>query len=587
MNNSKLPESILQANTILDILNYRTIHQPQQTAYNFLVDGETEVESLTYEQLAKEARVIAFTLQSNCTTGDRALLLYPSSLDYIVAFFGCLYAGVIAVPVYPPRLNRSFDRISHIIADAQPKVALTLESILNTLKGKFSQTPELESLSWITTNKKSENLTIERKLPRLDNNNIAFLQYTSGSTASPKGVTIDHSNLIENLEAIYQYFEHGLHSHVISWLPLYHDMGLIGTILQPLYGGFCSTLMSPLMFLQRPLRWLEAISRYKGTSSGAPNFAYDFCVQKIKPKQITHLDLSSWDVAFNGAEPINHQTLEQFADLFRPYGFHRQAFYTCYGIAEATLMVSGGKKAAPVVTKKVETAALEQNKVAIGNDNENDCKIIVSCGQTIPNHKIKIVNPETLTQCSEREIGEVWVSGASVARGYWHQSELSKQTFASYLADTKEGPFLRTGDLGFLNEEELFITGRLKDLIIINGSNYYPQDLEWIMEQSNTQIRSGYTAAFSVEMEGKEQLVVMAEIERSYWKNRLQANDHIEKKYDSDESELIRAIKRAIFHNYNLEVYAVRLLQPGTIPKTSSGKIQRQACKYGFLKGNL
>ena len=453
--------------------------------------------------------------------------------------------------------------------------------------GKFPQTPELESLYWIATNKKSEKLTIDRQLPILDSNNLAFLQYTSGSTASPKGVMIAHSNLVQNLAAIYQYFEHSPHTHVVSWLPMYHDMGLIGTILQPLYGGFRATLMSPLMFLQRPLRWLEAISRYKGTSSGAPNFAYDFCVRKIKPEQITNLDLSSWDVAFNGAEPINHQTLEQFASLFKPYGFRPEAFYPCYGMAEATLMVSGGKKTTPVVIKKVQTTALEQNKIVIANDRDKECKIIVSCGHTIPNQKIKIVNPETLTECSEREIGEIWVSGPSVARGYWHQLELSKQTFGNYVADTKEGPFLRTGDLGFLSEEELFITGRLTDLIIINGSNYYPHDLEWVVEQSHPQIRSGFTAAFSVDIEGKENLVMMAEIERYYGKNRLKANNNGGKNSHLDESELIQAIKRAVFKNYDLEVYAVKLLKPGTIPKTSSGKIQRQACKHAFVLGNL
>ena len=587
MKKSKLPEPILLANTLIDILNYRAINQPTQIAYNFLVDGETEVVSITYQELFTQATAIAYSLKSYCNQGDRALLIYPSGLDYITAFFGCLYAGVIAVPVYPPRLNnRSLDRIRHIITDAQPKVALTLQSILDKLKGKFLQTPKLEILEWIATNKNNDNSTSDWSLPILDNNSIAFLQYTSGSTASPKGVMISHNNIQQNLTAIYQYFEHSTSSHGVSWLPLYHDMGLIGTVLQPLYGGFPVTIMSPLMFLQRPLRWLEAISRYKATSSGAPNFAYDFCVRKIKPEQITNLDLSSWDVAFNGAEPINYRTLEQFASLFRPCGFRSEAFYPCYGMAEATLIIAGGEKNAPIATKKVEATALEKNKVVIVNDLEKECKILVSCGQTIPHQKIKIVNPETLIECSDRQIGEIWVSGTSVAQGYWRQPELSKKTFGSYVADNKEEPFLRTGDLGFLNEGELYITGRLKDLIIINGSNYYPQDLEWIIESSHPKIRQASTVAFSVDIAGQENLVIMTEVERSYWTNNFKANDQSETQSNSDELDLINTIKRSIYQNHSLEVYAVRLLKPGSIPKTSSGKIQRQACKQAFVLEN-
>ncbi len=422
----------------------------------------------------------------------------------------------------------------------------------------------------------------------LDNNSsIAFLQYTSGSTASPKGVMISHRNILENLTAIHDYFEHTSESHGVSWLPMYHDMGLIGTVLQPLYGGFQVTIMSPLMFLQRPLRWLEAISRYKATSSGAPNFAYDFCVRKIKPEQITHLDLSSWDVAFNGAEPINYQTLQKFASLLKPCGFRSEVFYPCYGMAEATLMVSGGKKANLVVNKKVDAAALEKNEIIILDDDDQQGKILVSCGQTIPNHKVKIVNPETLIECSDRKIGEIWVSGASIAQGYWHQAQLSEQTFGIDIEDNEKEGFLRTGDLGFLHEGELFITGRLKDLIIINGSNYYPQDIEWIIEHSHPQIRAGCTAAFSVDIEEKENLVVMAEIERAYWKNGVKSNGDGENDSHSNQLELISTIKRSISGNYDIQVHAVKLLKPGTIPKTSSGQIQRQACKKIFVSENL
>ncbi len=585
-----MSETILQAATLVDILRYRAVNQPDAIAYTFLVDGETERVTLTYQQLEQQAQAIAFHLQSIYSPGETALLLYPPGLDYICAFFGCLYAGVVAVPAYPPRPNRSLVRVQGIVKDSLAKVALTTQAILSNLERRFTQAPELKTLHWLATETINGNLAQSWQQPAIDGSTLAFLQYTSGSTAQPKGVMISHSNLVHNSAAIYQYFEHTDHSSVVSWLPMYHDMGLIGGILQPLYGGFPATLMSPLMFLQSPIRWLKAISHYRATSSGGPNFAYDLCVRKIKPEQLTNLDLSSWDIAFNGAEPINSAILERFATKFESCGFRREAFYPCYGMAEATLMVSGGLKSAPIVLKTVEGAALEQNQFVPATVEQEGTLTLVGCGHSLPDQQIVIVNPETLTPCDPGKVGEIWVSGPSISQGYWNQPATTQQNFGVTLAPMGEKRFMRTGDLGFMIDGELFITGRLKDLIIINGRNHYPQDIEWTVENTHSLVRPTCSAGFSVNIAGEEQLVVIAEVERSYWKStRLTTSDpgNGAKDHALDTKELIRLIRRAVLQHHDLQVHTALLLKPGTLPKTSSGKIQRHACRQSFLTGTL
>jgi acyl-CoA synthetase (AMP-forming)/AMP-acid ligase II len=585
-----LLEHPFEANTLVDLLRYRAIYQPNVTAYTFLLDGEKEEVSLTYEELDRKARAIAVSLQSFCPPGERALLIYPPGLEYIVAFFGCLYAGVIAVPAYPPRPNRSATRLQTIIADAQPKAALTTASVWVTLERQSSYTPQLKNLPWLATDRLDDHLAKNWQETALSGSNLAFLQYTSGSTAEPKGVAIAHQNLLHNLSWIYRRFEHSSNSRGVIWLPLYHDMGLIGGVLQPLYGGFPVVLMSPLMFLQSPIRWLQAISRYRGTTSGGPNFAYNLVSRKVTPEQLTNLDLSSWEVAFNGSEAISYEILEQFATILQPCGFRREAFYPCYGMAEATLIVSGGRKTAPIVAKKVKAEALEKHYVVPASSQENNWRIVVGCGHSLSDQKVVVVNPETLRQCAANEVGEIWVSGASVAKGYWNQPEETKRTFCAYLADPNEGPFLRTGDLGFLEDGELFITGRLKDIIIINGRNYYPQDLEWTVEQSHSLIRPNCAAAFSAEIKNEERLIILAEIERSYRKRRMEANyltNGTEDALESDRKELIQSIRKDISKYHDLQAYDVLLLKPGTIPKTSSGKIQRHLCRANYLAVKL
>jgi amino acid adenylation domain-containing protein len=558
--------------TIADILHYRALHQPDQLAFTFLPDGETEGDRLTYRELDRRSRALAAQLQTLGLGGERALLLYPPGLDYLTAFFGCLYAGVVAVPAYPPSNQRNTPRIKAVVADAQAAITLSTTAILSKVQSLLAEKTDLGNFQWLTTDSLDSEIEDCWQEPFISTDTLAFLQYTSGSTGTPKGAMLSHGNLLHNAAMTYRLMEHSPSSKFISWLPTYHDMGLIGGILQPLYGGFLCVLMPPAAFLQRPYRWLRAISDYKGTTSGAPNFAYELCIHKITPQQRQALDLSSWSVAFNGAEPIRQETLERFAAAFADCGFRKQAFYPCYGMAEATLMVSGGLKADPPVLKTIQADALERNQVVETNAENEDARPLVGCGHTLLEQQIVIAHPETLTGCQPDEVGEIWVSGPSVGHGYWNRPLETEQTFRAYLSDTGEGPFLRTGDLGFLPNGELFVTGRVKDLIIIRGRNLYPQDIELTAERSHPSLRLGSGAAFSVEVDNEERLVVVQELE-------FRQKPNLE--------EVSAAIRQAVAEEHEVQAHAVVIIKPGSIPKTSSGKIQRRATRAQFLAGQL
>jgi acyl-CoA synthetase (AMP-forming)/AMP-acid ligase II len=569
-----LTDTRYEVSTLVDLLGYRAQNQSDQTAYTFLQDGETQADSLTYKELDRQARAIAAMLQSLGVTGSRALLLYPPGLEFVGAFFGCLYAGVVAVPAYPPRRNQNMSRLQAIVASSQATVALTTTSLLSRVESRFTKEPELAQLPWLTTDNIASDQAQAWQQADVSRNTLAFLQYTSGSTGTPKGVMVSHGNLLHNSAVIHKSFADTPNSRGVIWLPHYHDMGLIGGVLQPLYVGMPIVLMSAVMFMQKPWRWLQAISHYKATTSGGPNFAYDLCLRKITPEQRASLDLSSWEVAFTGAEPVRAETLEQFAATFADCGFRREAFHPCYGMAETTLMVSGGLRNAPPVIRQVDGAALERNQVVTATSNQEITRTLVGCGQSLLDQKIVIVDPEFLTPCPANQVGEIWVSGSSVAQGYWNRREETEQAFHAYLADTGDGPFLRTGDLGFLQDGELFITGRIKDVIIIRGQNHYPHDIELTVEKSHPALRSGCGAAFAVEVKGEERLVVVQEVERSYLR-KLNVN------------EVIESIHRAVTAEHALQLYATVLVKTGSIPKTSSGKIQRHACRSGFLTGSL
>ena len=557
--------------TLVDILLYRAQNQPDRQAYIFLENGEIDSGSLTYGELDRQARAIASHLQQ--WQGERALLLYPSGLEFIAAFFGCLYAGVVAVPVYPPRRNQKLSRLLSIANDAQAKIALTTRSTLANIETRWEEEAELAQLTLVATD------TIEANgqefLPKsVTSESLAFLQYTSGSTGTPKGVMVTHGNIIHNQQLIQQAFGHTDQSIGVGWLPLFHDMGLIGHVFQPIYVGFPSILMPPVAFLQKPIRWLKAIYNYRATTSGGPNFAYDLCVKKVQPEQLANLDLSSWDLAYSGAEPVRAETLTQFSQKFANCGFSETAFYPCYGMAETTLFATGGEKNQLPVIQEVLAGELEQNLVVESEISSPESRRFVGCGHPYLDTTVTIVNPESLTRCETGQVGEIWVSGESVASGYWNRPQATQEMFQAYLKDTGEGPFLRTGDLGFLLKGELFVTGRLKDMIIIRGCNYYPQDIELTLENSHSALRSHCSAAFSVEREGEERLVVVCELERTYLRKL-------------NTEEVVRAIQIAVSTEHELDVYGVVLLKTGSIPKTSSGKIQRRACKQGFLEGSL
>jgi len=566
------PQAHTKTSSLLHILRDRAKEQPDRVAYIFLLNGETESESITYGELYVQARAIAAKLQS--WQGERALLLYPSGLDFIKAFFGCLYAGVVAVPVYPPRRKQKMSRLLSIFSDAEAKIALTTNSLMTNVNGQLAQSMTLTSIKWLATDYILTNQLLDWKETEINQDTLALLQYTSGSTGTPKGVMVTHGNLLHNSALIHKSFEHTPNSKGVVWLPPYHDMGLIGGVLQPLYGGFPVVLMSPLAFLKKPLRWLQAISRYKATTSGGPNFAYELLCKRITSEQLSSLDLSSWEVAFTGAEPIRVQTLERFTSYFADCGFRKEAFYPCFGLAETTLITSGVLKTESPNVRLLNATELEKNRVVFVNKKEETNLAIIGCGKSCLNQKIVIVDPESFNRCKTEQVGEIWVSGPSVAKGYWNKPLQTDETFQVSLKDSGEGPFLRTGDLGFLDDGELFVTGRLKDLIIIQGRNHYPQDIELTVEQSNSALRSGCGAAFSIEFANQEKLVIAQEVERSHLR-KLNAN------------KVIETIHRAIAQQHDLQVYAVLLLKHGSLPKTSSGKIQRRACRDNFLAGSL
>ena len=567
-----LPGTFFGPSNLVDLLRHRADHQANERAFTYLVDGENEEIAWNYADIDRRARAIGTWLMAKGLSGERALLLYPAGLDFIAAFLGCLYAGVVAVPAYPPRRNRSMNRIEAISEDAEAKVALTTADVWKRIQGVLDETPDLKAIEWLSSDTLDLTLAEQWVRPDVHGDTLAFLQYTSGSTGTPKGVMLNHANLMHNCALIAYAFEHTRSGSGVFWLPSYHDMGLIGGILQPLYVGCQNILLSPMAFLQRPFRWLQTISKYRATTSGGPNFAYDLCLRKITPAERDTLDLSCWGLAFNGAEPIHPETLDAFAEYFAPCGFRRTAFYPCYGLAEATLIVSGGYKDQPPVIRTFDAKALENHQVVDALSDENGVRALVGCGNTIRDQQIAIANPDTMSTCGPDEVGEIWVKGLSVAQGYWKKTADTERTFKAFLKDTGEGPFLRTGDLGYLRDGELFVTGRLKDLMIIRGLNHYPQDIEATMQKSHRLLRPLAGAAFTIEREGSERLIIVSEIERG-------RNHNL--------PDIFNAIRREISAEHELFVDAIVLIKAGSIPKTSSGKIQRHACRAGFLGDTL
>jgi natural product biosynthesis luciferase-like monooxygenase protein len=572
--------------TLIDLLARRVAENPDGVAYTFLGESGHPQRELTYSQLERKARAIGALLQNATGDGDRILLVYPAGLDFVAAFLGCLLAGRVAVPVYPPKLNRSALRLELVARDARPSVALTTKQSLDRIQSRQARSPLTESARWVATDTIDEQMSNAWRRPDVGRQSVAFLQYTSGSTANPKGVVVTHGNLIHNSRMLADAFGYDRDSLVVSWLPVYHDMGLIGGALQPLYGGFPGVMMSPFSFLRRPAVWLEAITRYGATISGGPNFAYDLCARRVSEEEKSRLDLSTWAVAFNGSEPVQFETMRRFSEAFEGCGFRASSFYPCYGLAEATLIVSGGEAGKPPVVRNLSRAALGRHRVSVPAVGESDSRAVVSCGRALADQKVVTIDTDSLEVTPGGTIGEIWVSGESVAQGYWNRPDESKKTFGARPADDGQRAFggrtfMRTGDLGFIDQDgNLFVTGRLKDLIIIRGINHYPQDIELTTECSHQSVRSGAAAAFAIEAEGESRVGIICEI-GSREQRGHQGVDQ------GGSAEVIAAIRRAVFEEHELQLSGVSLVRPGAIPRTSSGKIQRSVCAAAFRDGTL
>lgn len=577
----------MKPSTLIELLRGHASERPRQRVYTFLHDGEEEGGSLDYAELDARARAVGALLQSLEPGGERALLVYPPGLDFIVAFFGCQYSGIVAVPVPPPRRNHSLGRLLSVIKNARPALALTTSQLLPVVERMCEESPGLREVRWLATDELPPGLSEEWREPEVGGRHLSFLQYTSGSTTTPKGVMVSHENLLHNSAELDAGWRHDAESVLVTWLPHFHDMGLIYGILQPVYKGFPAYQMPPAHFLQRPLRWLRAVSRYRGTHSAAPNFAYDLCARKAGPAERAELDLSSWRVALNGAEPVRKETLELFAETFAACGFRREAFCPGYGLAEATLKVTSSRVGESPLFCTFDADELARHKVVEVDARHPRGRTLVGCGGALLGTEVVIVDPDTLTRRAPDEVGEIWVAGKGIARGYWDCPDATEMTFKARPADACESEFLRTGDLGFSLRGELFITGRMKDLLIFGGQNHYPQDIEQTVEAAHPALRRNCCAAFAVEGDGAERLVIAAELERQYRPSPLPHGEDRAAGARAELGEVMKAIRRGVAEEHELQIHALLLLKPGTLPKTSSGKVRRGACREGYLKGTL
>lgn len=562
----------MKCKTIVDYLNYNSEQYTKKNAIIMLNDKGEGSECLSYAELHQRVLTLAGYLQKKANKKERALLLYRTGIEFIIAFMACEFSGIVAVPMsLYSKKSQHFNRIEHIIQDSSTNLILTTEK----LRG--------EVLQWLTE-------TVYASTPCLSTDNLAsgytwcsadvqpedlaFLQYTSGSTGNPKGVMVSHGNLIHNCLLIKNKYQHDNNTVMGGWLPFYHDMGLIGLILQSLYLGSTLVLMSPVAFVKNPTNWLKAISKYRINTSGGPNFCFEHCLEKVDDEKLAGLDLSHWHACFNGSEPIKSQTLERFSKRFAHYGFSPKQFYPCYGMAETTLFVSGGTPGVLHETLNVDCEALASNKIVFSNNDSSSTTTLVSSGQPYDLDVI-IVDPSTLIHLPEDSVGEIWVHGESVAQGYWGKPQQTQEVFHAEPIPSNGKRYLRTGDMGFFHNKELYVTGRQKDLIIINGRNIYPQDLELFIQKSNPTFTSGLSAAFGLESEKGERVVIVQEV------NKRHNLD------DQQLRQLLTMTRYEISRNFEVPIAAITLIARGTLPRTTSGKVQRSRTKELWLKGEL
>lgn len=554
--------------TLVETLVGHALAAPEAAAACLLGRDGEPVQRITRGGLDREARALAAALRRRCAPGDRVLLLHPPGVEFVTAFTACLYAGVVAVPAPPPhptRVRAALPRLAGMVEDCAASLVLTTAGVRPALEAAASGVRALARLPWLALEDLGAAQPAEWAGPAAGPDDLAFLQYTSGSTGTPRGVMVSHGNLLANVGCIAERSEMTASSVMLSWQPHFHDMGLIGGILAPLFVGFPIVLMAPAAVLQSPLRWLRAIGRHGVTHSGGPNFMFEQCVQRVGPEERAALDLSSWTFAFCGAEPVQAATVERFASAFAAAGFRPEAFAPCYGLAEATLMASSVRP--PAAARFVE---------------RGDGRRLVGCGPAIDGHRIAIVDPAAGVECGPGEVGEVWFSGPSVGRGYWNRPQESDAVFRARLHSSGPETFLRTGDLGFLHDGELFVAGRLKDVIVVAGRNHYPQDLEATAAASHAALRRSGAAAFPVEVDGVERVVLALELERTLAR-RLDRDP--DAPADPVLSELTACVRQAVAEEHGLPVFEVVLLAPGGIPHTSSGKVRRRECRALFERG--
>jgi acyl-CoA synthetase (AMP-forming)/AMP-acid ligase II len=567
-------EATTQSETFVDLLAEQARLYGDKTAYAFLEDGENVTDTVSFAQMLERARAVAVELSRRAPVGSRVLLLYPSCIDYMVGFFGCLSAGMIAVPIFPPNSGRHNPRLEAVSRDCGAFLGLTTTRQLQVMQPALLASPLLSALDMICTDQIPHSAPGWRR-PDIETATLAMLQYTSGSTGKPKGVMVSHGNLLGNERMIQAAIGSSCNSVYVSWLPLFHDMGLIGCMLHAYWLGATCYFMAPASFLKRPTRWVQAISRYRGTLSGGPNFAYELCAEKVQAEPGLDLDLSCWTMAFSGSEPVRYSTLERFSEVHARYGFVPSSWLPSYGMAEATLVVTcanGGDPRQPPVVRRLDKAMLGARRVVPAGSGEGVS--VVGCGKPLPEQTIRIVDPVTCELCPPDRIGEIWLAGPHIAHGYWQRPEESRDTFQAHIVGSGEGPFLRTGDLGFLCDGQMVVAGRIKDMMIVRGVNYYPQDIEACVEAAADELQSSGAAAFSLDAGAGERVVVVAEVKRSAMRSL-------------DRRRVIGRVRERVLDQHELALADLVLIRQGSLPKTSSGKVQRNQVRQLYLARQL
>lgn len=580
----------MDARTILDLALLRADSEGDRVSYCYLDERADITDSITYAKLDLVSRAIASRLQSQLDSHDRALLVFRPGLEFITAFFGCIYAGVIPVPCPAPRSPRipiEEQQYARVAQDCGARAILTDDVHYERFEAALRAGKLGDSIALLGIGELKDGNAGGWRYKRPDANDTALLQYTSGSTSAPKGVIVSHANILKNCQLTFDSYFPGGEVNFVNWLPLFHDMGLIGPgVLQPMFVGARSDLISPMSFVRRPLVWLEAISRRSDSQivSGGPSFAYQHCLEAAKDRDISALDLSNWVVAFNGADSIKADTMRSFVDVFSEIGFDEQAICPCYGLAEATLMVTGARYCRPLRVIEAETQSLKQGRVvpSLAADDLQPTEL-VSCGRSFPDQEVMIVDPDSREVLPETEVGEVWLSGACNAKGYWGKQEETAEVFRATLEDRPGKFYLKTGDLGALIDGELYITGRMKDLIIINGQNIYASDLEFEAQRSNIALRPGGCVAFQVDNGGVAGIVVAAELHPRYARQITGDASIRTQMFDSVAAD----VRGTVSHKFAVSIDEVLFVKAGSIPRTSSGKIQRSKAKILYANNEL